>query len=215
MSVQQPMFICDTDCIKIAHWLRSLGYDCAHYNDLERKECDGPVGLFQRAHEENRILITRSAKLLERKGHPPHFLIRKCADNLDQDYDQIAKQFNLTFTDERFYSRCIICNCEFDVYPSAYFTGGIGEDGQHYEPHQPFPEIPQSIIDNHYEIDGKKVIFKRCRDEDTYIKCGQLFWWGHISQKIKIQFEKRFASYVKTNAPDSIEKNAPDSIQTQ
>jgi uncharacterized protein with PIN domain len=192
-SEERPRFICDTDCIKIAHWLRSLGYDCAHYNELEREECDKHVGLFQRAHDEKRILITRSTKMLERRNRPPHFLLRKTADDLEKDYESLAKEYKIKMVDELFYSRCTLCNCEFDLYPSAYFTGGIDENGVHYEPHEPFPSIPATIRENNYELDGKKMLFKKCKGDDIYLECGQLFWWGQQSQKVKDQFKAQLA----------------------
>ncbi len=195
----RPRFICDTDCIKIAHWLRSLGYDCAHYNELEREECDGPIGLFERAHEEKRILITRSTKMLERRNRPPHFLLRKSADDIEKDYELLTKEYKIKMEDQMFYSRCILCNCEFDIYPSVYFTGGVAEDGTQHTAHEPLPNIPKSIIDNNYELDGKKVTFKKCKDEDVYVKCGQLYWWGHVSQKIKDQFVIQLEKFSQSN----------------
>jgi len=96
-------FIADEMLGKLAKWLRTLGYDTAYYND------GADSGLVQRALEEDRIILTRDTRLVERK------LARKCilikSDNVWEQFEQVIKELCLD-TKSRLFTRCLICNKE-------------------------------------------------------------------------------------------------------
>jgi uncharacterized protein with PIN domain len=143
-AAHSPCFVHHSVC----RWLRSIGIDCAHYTDKEKKARGGAVGFFDRAVKERRIIITKSIRLIERRGCPPWFLLRH--ENLESAFAALILHFGLQFEEDLFYSRCIFCNSGFDAYPAAYFIGGMDEEGKMHEPHEPFMDIPRGFINLGY-----------------------------------------------------------------
>lgn len=184
-------FICDVDLVRVAKWLRSIGIDCAHFNDAERTATGGFPALFARAINEKRILLTRSAKLVERRGCPPFFLLHSQAD-LEPSFAHVVQHFGLCFRSDLFYSRCIFCNSVFQTIPREYFLGGTDDKGVHHEPHEPPPDMPAGFVRRGYcDDDGQQLTFQRCVDSNPFQRCGKLYWWGRRSDAAVQKFKEK------------------------
>lgn len=94
-------FIADAMCGKLARWLRILGYDVRYDASLDDDD------LVEMALEEDRVLLTRDAKMLLRRHLPTHLLI--ASDDWKEQLAQVVQQFGLDTVSRRF-SRCVDCN---------------------------------------------------------------------------------------------------------
>jgi hypothetical protein len=94
-------FIADVMLGKLARWLRILGYDTLYDASADDGE------LVEQALEEDRILLTRDAKMLLRRKLPAHLLI--ASDDWREQLSQVVAQFGLDTTTQRF-TRCVDCN---------------------------------------------------------------------------------------------------------
>jgi hypothetical protein len=97
-------FIADEMLGKLAKWLRTIGYDTLYYNDG-----GADSGLVQRSLEEDRIILTRDTRLVERKLARNYVLIK--SDNVWEQFEQVVKELALD-TKSRLFTRCLICNKE-------------------------------------------------------------------------------------------------------
>jgi len=97
-------FIADEMLGKLAKWLRTIGYDTVYYNDG-----GADSGLVQRSLEEDRIILTRDTRLVERKLARNYVLIK--SDNVWEQFEQVVKELALD-TKSRLFTRCLICNKE-------------------------------------------------------------------------------------------------------
>jgi len=91
---------------KLAKWLRMLGHDVAyapHFDDDE---------LIRRAALENRLLLTRDTRIIERKAVPTHLFIT--SDHLDQQLRQVFDALDLRVEEARIFTRCVECNGELE-----------------------------------------------------------------------------------------------------
>ena len=197
VSAPAPLrFICDVDLIRVSKWLRSIGIDCAHFNDAERTATGGFPALFARALNEKRILLTRSAKLVERRGCPPFFLLHSQAD-LEPSFAHVVQHFGLSFRSDLFYSRCIFCNSTFQTIPREYFLGGRDSNGVVHEPHDPPPDMPAGFVRRGYcDDDGTVLTFQRCTDSNKFQPCGKLFWWGRRSDAAVEKFKEKLDAII-------------------
>jgi uncharacterized protein with PIN domain len=96
------IFIVDKTLGKLAKWLRILGYDTVYWHS------DDLTGLLSRAVEEGRNLITKDAKLYQRKGPVKALLIRE--DNPFLQIQKVVRHFRLSVNREKLFSRCLTCN---------------------------------------------------------------------------------------------------------
>ncbi|MCS6862051.1 MAG: Mut7-C RNAse domain-containing protein [Abditibacteriales bacterium] len=94
-------FIADAMCGKLARWLRIVGYDVRYDASLDDDD------LVEIALEEDRVLLTRDAKMLLRRDLPPHLLI--VSDDWKEQLAQVVQHFGLDTVSYRF-SRCVDCN---------------------------------------------------------------------------------------------------------
>lgn len=69
MSAATPTFLADPALGRLARWLRLLGYDTAYASGSDE------LSILRRARAEGRILLTRSRRLVRRRGLPPHIFI--------------------------------------------------------------------------------------------------------------------------------------------
>jgi uncharacterized protein with PIN domain len=108
----EPRFLADSMLGKLARWLRVLGYDAAY----ERAMDDGD--LVELAREQQRILLTRDRRLLERRRLERGFLVEH-EDPLRQ-VRQVARAHGLRLLASRLFSRCLDCNQPMeDVSPDS------------------------------------------------------------------------------------------------
>lgn len=97
----EPKFIVDEMLGKLAKWLRAMGYDTVYYKD------GSDSGLVQRALEEDRIILTKDTRLVERKLARKSFLIK--SDTTWDQLKEVIEEFGLD-TISKLFTRCIICN---------------------------------------------------------------------------------------------------------
>lgn len=96
-----PRFVVDTMLGRLARWLRAMGYDTLYLGPAEDRR------LLQLSHAEERILLTRDAKLA-RLAEPRGCLIR--ADQVDYQLAEVVEKLTLTPRDTNWLSRCLECN---------------------------------------------------------------------------------------------------------
>lgn len=95
-------FIADEMLGKLAKWMRLLGYD-TEYVKLKDDNY-----LVNKAFQEQRILLTRDTRIIERKFIPRFLLVK--SDDFTKQLREVIKNFNLVPAEELFFTRCLICN---------------------------------------------------------------------------------------------------------
>lgn len=119
-------FIVDEMLGRLAKWLRMLGYDTVY------KTPTTDSILVNQAFREQRIIITRDTRLVERK-YIPRFIVIK-SDKYTEQLKQIVTELGLVPDPGLFFSRCLLCNTEIEsvskdivkykVPPYVYETQG-------------------------------------------------------------------------------------------
>jgi uncharacterized protein len=103
-------FVCDRMLGKLACWLRILGYDTL-YNP------DEPVSaILPQLTESNRILLTRSPRLLRKISYPWKRWIQ--SEIWEEQIRQVIAEFNLD-TQRYLFTRCSACNSPVEKVDSA------------------------------------------------------------------------------------------------
>ena len=96
-------FVADEMLGKLAKWLRIMGIDVEYENPFPDDL------LLKKGTKENRVILTRDRKILNKKNLPECVLIED-----DYPYDQLIyllRRYDIAPL-ERAFSRCIGCNCE-------------------------------------------------------------------------------------------------------
>lgn len=99
-------FIADEMLGRLAKWLRMLGYDTIY------KTPTTDSSLVNQAFREQRVMLTRDTRLIERKYIPRYVLIK--SDDYNEQLRQIIKDLNLLPEPNLFFSRCLLCNTEIE-----------------------------------------------------------------------------------------------------
>jgi uncharacterized protein with PIN domain len=94
-------FAADRALGKLVKWLRILGYDTIYESDFSSQ-------WFFEHLEEDRILITRTEKIL--KKFPDHKLVFIKSNDLEEQLKQIIKETGIRLKEIRPFSRCLHCN---------------------------------------------------------------------------------------------------------
>lgn len=102
-------FILDEMLGRLARWLRMLGYD-AVYNTPTTDSA-----LVKQAFREQRIIITRDTRLVERKYVPRYILIK--SDNFIEQLKEVISGLDLMPDKTAFFFRCLLCNTEIKSIP--------------------------------------------------------------------------------------------------
>eukprot|EP01084_Bolivina_argentea_P165287 287154_1 len=159
----------DSALNKVARWCRSLGVDCAYFSE-QKLDTETANKLFKICENENRILITRSKRLVERRECPKHLLLNNDIgrDNLKQ----IIKYFGIEYDDDAIFTRCTLCNGLFNI------LNDINEINNS-------KQIPE-----HLKLNVDNQLFWKC------IKCQQIYWFGEKSQTEIDKFKKVFEEAV-------------------
>lgn len=97
-------FIVDEMLGKLARWLRILGYDTLFLSPTTDSL------LVIRALKEQRIILTRDTRLVERKYMPRYVLIK--SDDCNEQLKEVIKELGLKPDPNKRFSRCLICNTE-------------------------------------------------------------------------------------------------------
>ena len=137
-----PKFLLEDNLIKLARWLRLLGYDAAVYRSTSLSS------LIALAKKEKRVFLTRSKRIFKLKQKFPRYLIKNTSYK-NQLYE--LKDY-IKYDEEHLFSRCMNCNVSLhdiekkkikDLIPEAVFEtfenykicrrcGRIFWQGSHY-----------------------------------------------------------------------------------
>lgn len=110
MAHETPRFIADVMLGSLARWLRVLGLDVCYDSRLEDAD------LVERAVAEDRTILTRDRRLVERRLARDHILIE--SDDLDEQIRQVAGEVCLPTSGLKAFGRCIDCNTTFEAIPA-------------------------------------------------------------------------------------------------
>jgi len=102
MSEDEPRFICDDHCGRLARWLRFLGFDCAYERDISDNL------LLRHAIREQRIILTRDHSLATR-AMARSVIQLDSSDPLAQ-VRQVLDGLHLAADRGRIGTQCTICN---------------------------------------------------------------------------------------------------------
>ena len=95
----------------LARWLRVLGLDVAYQPELHDAE------LVRRAVAEERVILTRDRRLIERKRARNHLFIR--SEVVDEQVAQVLAELAIRPEAGRLFSRCLRCNAPLEELPAA------------------------------------------------------------------------------------------------
>ncbi len=102
----EARFLADSMLGKLARWLRILGFDCAHEEEIPDAQ------LVRRAIDERRTLLTRDRALPDEWRVAGIYVVRA-----EQTYDQLAevlRRFEISDA-VRLFRRCSRCNARLEV----------------------------------------------------------------------------------------------------
>ncbi len=95
-------FIADAMLGKLATWMRMIGCDVEYSNDIDDEE------LVERAHEQNRLILTRDTLLIKRrKAKQNHYFIDH--DSYKDQMKQVVAHFKID-PYRNILTRCLRCN---------------------------------------------------------------------------------------------------------
>ena len=95
-------FLADRTLGKLVKELRMLGYDTRYFREEDFHR------LLHLAREEGRIILTRSSKLSMRR--PKDLILTITEDDPSRQLEEVAQKISLRFDEDRFFSRCLLCN---------------------------------------------------------------------------------------------------------
>ncbi len=148
--------IADAMLGKLAKWLRLLGYDVAYERKIEDRE------LIRRAREEDRLILTRDARLVGRRRSPRDRFLFIRDEHLPQQLRQVVRELNLSVTDHLF-TRCVACNAVIETIPRE----AVRE------------QVPVYV----YETQTR---FSRCP------ACGRTYWPGTHGERARERLQRLF-----------------------
>ncbi len=157
-------FIVDRMLGKLAKELRMLGYDTVYYRGEDAYQ------LIQRARQENRVILTRSTKLVPKRSEDR--ILRVTEDDPFLQLKEIIQRGEITLDEEKFFSRCLICNALLDHISTEEAEG----------------KVPDFIF--HQQKD-----FFRCP------QCQRIYWQGSHQEHMQKRMEELRMS-TKSQAPD-------------
>lgn len=138
---------------KLAKGLRMLGYDTVFYRGEDAYQ------LISLARREDRVILTRNTKLIPRR--PEDRILRVTEDNPYLQLKELVRKGHITPDEEKFFSRCLVCNVLLDEIPRDEAEG----------------EVPDFIF--HQQKD-----FFRCP------QCQRIYWPGSHQENMKKRIEE-------------------------
>lgn len=100
-----PRFLADRMLGRLSKWLRIMGVDCEYMREGDDEE------ITEKALEENRILLSRDTKMLQRKRLGEHLFVE--SDHLERQLMQVLSTFRIDPVQNAF-RRCVRCNAELE-----------------------------------------------------------------------------------------------------
>ncbi|HIE52608.1 MAG TPA: hypothetical protein EYP85_12705 [Armatimonadetes bacterium] len=101
-------FIADVMLGRLARWLRLLGYDTLYSNRYSDEDIVNIAAI------ENRIILTRDTRLVQRRRAHRYLLIT--SDHYEEQLAQVVRELNLD-VQSYVYTRCAACNGELTLVP--------------------------------------------------------------------------------------------------
>lgn len=102
---QDTKFLCDVSLLKICKWLRILGINArseseeSHMQRTKKGDKDFSI-LFEQARSENRVLLTSSRAVSQRRDAPQTYMVN--TKNFEASLVDIVKTFGLSITEDTF-----------------------------------------------------------------------------------------------------------------
>ncbi|OQR92018.1 hypothetical protein ACHHYP_04128 [Achlya hypogyna] len=96
-------FVADTMLGRVAKWLRMTGVDIVQWDKSDEKS-----QMLVLATVEHRIVLTRDRKLARQRQALACYVV--LSDNVEEQFQEIKKHFQIEFKEETFMSRCAKCN---------------------------------------------------------------------------------------------------------
>jgi hypothetical protein len=106
-----PRLLADAMLVGLARWLRALGLDAACDPGLD------DAALVDRALAEERVILTRDRRLVERKRARNHLFIR--SEVVDEQVAQVLAELAIRPEAGLLFSRCLLCNAPLEDLPAA------------------------------------------------------------------------------------------------
>ncbi|HUP43165.1 MAG TPA: Mut7-C RNAse domain-containing protein [Thermoanaerobaculia bacterium] len=106
-----PRLLADAMLVGLARWLRVLGLDAACDPSLDDS------ALVDRALAEERVILTRDRRLIERKRARNHLFIR--SEVVDEQVAQVLAELAIRPEPGLLFSRCLRCNASLEELPAA------------------------------------------------------------------------------------------------
>jgi uncharacterized protein len=101
-SDMEPRFLLDRNLVKLAKWLRILGYDASVGNEKTDMQ------FMRRAEKEKRIALVHKKRLIEPRHIAPVFVVE--VDCLPDQLAQILFQLGIQPDPSKWMTRCLLCN---------------------------------------------------------------------------------------------------------
>ncbi|XP_038686421.1 exonuclease mut-7 homolog isoform X2 [Tripterygium wilfordii] len=148
-----PMFLCDVMVEGLAKHLRCVGIDAA----IPPSKKPDSRELIDQAYRENRVLLTRDAKLLKHQYVIKNQIYRVKSLLKNEQLNEVIETFHLKISEDQLMSRCTKCNGRFIQKPLTTEEAVEAAKG--------FQKIPNCLFNKNLE-------FWQCMD------CNQLYWEG-------------------------------------
>jgi len=110
VSHSSPRFIADAMLGGLARWLRVLGLDTAYDPSLDDPD------LVDRALAEERTILTRDRRLIQRRRAGNHLYVR--SEVVDEQVAQVLADLAIEPDPEALFSRCLRCNAPLREVPA-------------------------------------------------------------------------------------------------
>jgi uncharacterized protein len=110
-------FLADRMLGKLVKGLRMLGYDTVYFRG------EDPHELLRLAHQESRVILTRSTKLAP--GRPEETIIKVAEDNPWLQLRSLIQEGWVSLTKETLFSRCLLCNGFLREIPKEEAEGKV------------------------------------------------------------------------------------------
>ena len=110
-------FIVDRMLGRLAKELRMLGYDTVFYRG------DNAYQMIKLAREEDRVILTRNAKLIPKRSEDR--LVRIMEDKTPLQLKELIQKKVISLYEENLFSRCLLCNIPLDKIPREEAKGKV------------------------------------------------------------------------------------------
>ena len=110
-------FIVDRMLGRLAKGLRMLGYDTVYYRG------DNAYQMIKLAREEDRVILTRNAKLIPKRSEDR--LVRIMEEKTPLQLKELIQMKVISLYEENLFSRCLLCNIPLDKIPREEAKGKV------------------------------------------------------------------------------------------